>query len=62
MVLAISPKEIKTYTAEGYLALEVASETRNEFRNGKIVPMTGGGGQVRLSQPPANKRQGKEVY
>ena len=33
MVLAISPKEIKTYTAEGYLALEVASETRNEFRN-----------------------------
>ena len=32
----------KPYTAEEYLALEVASSTRNEYRNGKIVPMTGG--------------------
>ncbi|MEL6350312.1 MAG: Uma2 family endonuclease [Cyanobacteria bacterium J06627_28] len=42
MVLAISPKDAKTYTAEEYLALEVASKTRNEFRNGEILPMTGG--------------------
>jgi Uma2 family endonuclease len=32
----------KTYTAEEYLVLEVASQTRSEYRNGEIVPMTGG--------------------
>ncbi|MBT9312447.1 Uma2 family endonuclease [Leptothoe kymatousa] len=32
----------KTYTAEDYLALEVESELRHEFRNGEIVEMTGG--------------------
>lgn len=32
----------KTYTAEEYLALEVDADTRSEFRNGKIVEMTGG--------------------
>lgn len=42
MVLAISPEEVKTYTEEEYLILEVASDIRSEFRNGKIVPMTGG--------------------
>jgi Uma2 family endonuclease len=30
------------YTAEAYLALEVESEIRNEYRNGDIIPMTGG--------------------
>ncbi len=40
MVAAVT--EAKIYTAEEYLALEVESETRNEFRNGEIVPMTGG--------------------
>ena len=34
--------DIKTYTAEEYLALEIESETRSEFRNGEIVAMTGG--------------------
>ena len=34
--------EAKTYTAEEYLALEIESETRSEFRNGEIVAMTGG--------------------
>lgn len=33
---------VKRYTAEEYLALEVESETRNEYRNGEIVPMAGG--------------------
>jgi Uma2 family endonuclease len=32
----------KTYTADEYLALEVESEIRNEYRNGDIVLMTGG--------------------
>jgi Uma2 family endonuclease len=32
----------KTYTAEEYLVLEVESQTRSEYRNGAIVPMTGG--------------------
>ena len=33
---------VKSYTAEEYLALEVKSDIRNEYRNGEIVPMTGG--------------------
>jgi Uma2 family endonuclease len=32
----------KIYTAEEYLDLEVNSAIRNEYRNGDIVPMTGG--------------------
>jgi Uma2 family endonuclease len=32
----------KSYTAEEYLALEVESDVRSEFRNGEIVEMTGG--------------------
>ena len=32
----------KTYTADEYLALEIESDVRSEFRNGDIVPMTGG--------------------
>jgi Uma2 family endonuclease len=32
----------KVYSAEEYLALEVESEVRSEFRNGEIVEMTGG--------------------
>lgn len=32
----------KTYTVEEYLELELASETRSEYRNGEIIPMTDG--------------------
>jgi Uma2 family endonuclease len=32
----------RTYTAEEYLALEVNTEERNEYRNGEIIPMSGG--------------------
>lgn len=39
MVAASPPTQ--RYTAEEYLALEVESEIRNEYRNGEIVPMTG---------------------
>jgi Uma2 family endonuclease len=32
----------RTYSPEEYLALEIASETRNEYIDGEIVPMAGG--------------------
>jgi Uma2 family endonuclease len=34
--------EQRTYTPIEYLDLELASETRSEYRNGAIIPMTGG--------------------
>ncbi len=39
---AIAPSRSKAYTAEEYLALEIESDTRSEFRDGEIVPITGG--------------------
>jgi Uma2 family endonuclease len=32
----------KTYTVDEYLELEVVSDIRNEYRNGEIIPKTGG--------------------
>jgi Uma2 family endonuclease len=40
--MTISQTKERIYTPEEYLELEIASETRNEYRNGEIVPMTGG--------------------
>ncbi len=40
--MTIAQTKEKIYTPEEYLQLEIASETRNEYRNGEIVPMTGG--------------------
>lgn len=40
MTISISPQ--KTYNAEEYLALEIESDTRSEYRNGEIIPITGG--------------------
>ena len=34
--------EKKKHTPEEYIELELASETRSEYRNGAIIPMTGG--------------------
>jgi Uma2 family endonuclease len=34
--------EQRIYSPEEYLELELASETRSEYRNGAIIPMTGG--------------------
>jgi Uma2 family endonuclease len=34
--------ERQTYTPEEYLKLELASENKSEYRNGEIIPMTGG--------------------
>ncbi len=46
MTVSLSPERSpdlqKTYTAEEYLTLEVASDVRSEFRDGEIVEMTGG--------------------
>ncbi|MDZ8183462.1 MAG: Uma2 family endonuclease [Nostoc sp. ChiSLP02] len=38
----IAQPETKCYTVEEYLELEFASDIRNEYRDGEIVPMTGG--------------------
>jgi Uma2 family endonuclease len=40
--MTIAQTKERIYTAEEYLELEIASETRNEYRNGEIVEMTGG--------------------
>ncbi|OCQ91288.1 hypothetical protein BCD64_25110 [Nostoc sp. MBR 210] len=39
MTQALEPK---IYTSDEYLELEIASQTRSEYRNGAIIPMTGG--------------------
>ncbi|MFG3817618.1 Uma2 family endonuclease [Limnothrix redekei] len=41
MSIALLP-EPAIITADDYLAQEVLAETRNEYRNGVVVPMTGG--------------------
>ncbi|BAY16015.1 hypothetical protein NIES21_18380 [Anabaenopsis circularis NIES-21] len=38
----IAQPETKRYTLDEYLELEIASETRNEYCDGEIIPMTGG--------------------
>jgi Uma2 family endonuclease len=40
MSIALLP--IPVISPEDYLDLEVESEIRNEYRNGEIIPMTGG--------------------
>ncbi len=40
--MVVTTSDLKTYTVEEYLALEVESETHSEYRSGEIVSMTGG--------------------
>jgi Uma2 family endonuclease len=40
MLIALLP--IPAISPEEYLDLEVESEIRNEYRNGEIIPITGG--------------------
>jgi Uma2 family endonuclease len=40
--MTIAQTKERIYTAEEYLELEIVSETRNEYRNGEIIEMTGG--------------------
>lgn len=38
----VAQVQTRTYSPEEYLALEIESETRNEYINGEIIPMAGG--------------------
>ncbi len=40
--MTIAQTKERIYTEEEYLELEISAETRNEYRNGEIVEMTGG--------------------
>lgn len=40
--MTVAPNKPKVYTEEEYLALEVESDIRSEYRDGEIIPMTGG--------------------
>lgn len=40
--MTLASRQPKTYTPEEYLALEVESDIRHEYRQGEIVSMTGG--------------------
>jgi Uma2 family endonuclease len=42
MSITLSPPGTPIITADDYLTQEITSETRNEYRNGVVVPMTGG--------------------
>ncbi|WP_416670958.1 Uma2 family endonuclease [Egbenema bharatensis] len=53
--MTIAPRQPKPHTAEEYLALEVESEIRHEYRNGEIIPMTGG-------TPEHNEITGNLIY
>jgi Uma2 family endonuclease len=53
--MTIAPSQSKPHTAEEYLVLEVESEIRNEYRNGEIIPMTGG-------TPEHNEITGNLIY
>ncbi|MGD2182014.1 Uma2 family endonuclease [Lusitaniella coriacea] len=50
----IAQTETKRYTIDEYLELEIPSETRNEYYNGDIIPMTGG--------TPAHNRISGNLY
>jgi Uma2 family endonuclease len=59
----------KTYTIDEYLELEIASDIRNEYRNGEIIPITGGtpnhndiSGNLYLLLKPLLKAQGFRVF
>lgn len=41
-VVSSAVSSVQPFTDGDYLALELSSEGRNEYRNGEIVPMTGG--------------------
>lgn len=65
----IAQAETKTYTAEEYLELELASETRSEYRNGEIIAVTGGtpehnriSGNLYIALSLALRREPYEVF
>jgi len=40
--MTLTPSPPQTETTAAYFALDVASDLRHEYRNGEIIPMTGG--------------------
>ncbi|NJM75454.1 MAG: Uma2 family endonuclease [Acaryochloridaceae cyanobacterium RU_4_10] len=65
----IAQTEKRIYTAEEYFELELASESRSEYRNVEIVPMTGGtpghnriSGNLYIALSMALKRQPYETF
>lgn len=65
----IAQTETKKYTTEEYLEIEIASENRNEYINGEIIPMTGGtpehnkiSGNLYISLSLALKRKPYETF
>lgn len=65
----VSQVEAKRYTIDEYLDLETASEDRSEYRDGEIVPMTGGtpehnriSGNLFITLSLGLKRQPFEVF
>lgn len=65
----IAQAKKKIYNSAEYLDLEVASEIRNEYYNGEIIPMTGGtpnhnriSGNIYIALSLALKRKPYEVF
>ncbi len=65
----IAQPQAKPYTADEYLALELASAERHEYRNGEIIPMTGGtpghnriSGNLYIALSLGLKGQANEVF
>ncbi|MEB3291137.1 MAG: Uma2 family endonuclease [Leptolyngbya sp.] len=61
--------QAKPYTADEYLALELASAARHEYRNGEVIPITGGtpghnriGGNLYIALSLGLKEQAYEVF
>jgi len=65
----ITQPETKPYTIDEYLELDIASEIRNEYRDGEIIPMTGGtpehnriSGNLYIALSLGLKQQSYEVF
>jgi Uma2 family endonuclease len=65
----IAQAEKRIYSSAEYLDIEVASEIRNEYHNGEIIPMTGGtpnhnriSGNIYIALSLALKRKPYEVF
>jgi Uma2 family endonuclease len=65
----IAQAEKRIYSSTEYLDLEVASEIRNEYHNGEIIPMTGGtpnhnriSGNIYIALSLELKRKPYEVF
>jgi Uma2 family endonuclease len=65
----VAQAQAKTYTIDEYFELELVAQTRSEYRNGVIVPMTGGtpihnrvSGNLYIALSIGLRRQAFEVF